>query len=40
LTLNVPPGAVVTLAGQEIDTALAEIYKIARLRLIDAIDED
>jgi OHCU decarboxylase len=26
--------------GQEIDTALAEIYKIARLRLIDAIDED
>jgi len=26
--------------GQEIDTALGEIYKIARLRLIDAIDED
>jgi OHCU decarboxylase len=26
--------------GQEIDTALAEIYKIARLRLIDAIAED
>jgi len=26
--------------GQEIDTALAEIYKIARLRLIDAIEED
>lgn len=26
--------------GQEIDTALDEIYKIARLRLIDAIDED
>jgi 2-oxo-4-hydroxy-4-carboxy-5-ureidoimidazoline decarboxylase len=25
--------------GQEIDTALGEIYKIARLRLIDAIDE-
>ena len=25
--------------GQEIDTALAEIYKIARLRLVDAIDE-
>ena len=27
-------------AAQEIDTALAEIYKIARLRLVDAIEED